>query len=137
MKSAAAASNQTALIVMTTGGKVTAFGPGSRFGLIHDLMGVKSVTATEEITEATHGDAVSFEFIQAKNPDILFVIDRDAAIGQESNPAAAILDNELVNSTKASTNDNIVYLDGGNWYLAPNGLGTFTTMVGEVVGALE
>lgn len=131
----AAASGETALIVMTTGGEVTAYGPGSRFGIIHDLLGVTPIVA--DIEAETHGDAISFEFILEKNPDILFIIDRDSAIGEGSAAAAQVMDNELIHATKAWTNDNLVYLDPAVWYLANAGLNTVATMVAEVEAGLE
>ena len=82
------------LIVLTSGGEVTAYGAGSRFGLIHDVLGVP--TAADVKSEGAHGEAVSFEFIKETNPDLLYVIDRDAAIGTEAAASNAVLDNELV-----------------------------------------
>src|SRR5690606_18918229 len=135
VQEAARASGQNALIVMTSGGKVTAYGPGSRFGVIHDLLGV--APAVEDIEAATHGDAISFEFILEHDPDILFVIDRDSAIGQGTEAAEVVMDNELVHQTQAWTNDKLVYLDSVNWYLASYGLGTFAAMVNVIQAALE
>ncbi len=137
LRSVSEESGYTGLILLTTGGKVNAYGPGSRFGLIHDLMGVRPATDADAIAAATHGDAVSFEFIQETNPDILFVIDRDAAIGEDGEAAAQLLNNELVASTSAWSSGRVIYLDGGNWYLAPNGLGTFASMIDEVASAFE
>lgn len=137
LRAAAEASGKAGLILLTTGGKVNAYGPGSRFGLIHDLLGVKPATDADAISAATHGDAISFEFIQETNPDILFVIDRDASIGEDGQAAAQILDNELVATTKAWSSGQVFYLDGGTWYLAPNGLGSFTAMIAEVAAAFE
>lgn len=135
VQEAAAASGKTALIVMTTGGEVTAYGPGSRFGFIHDILGV---TAVEEDIEAeTHGDAISFEYILEKNPDILFIIDRDSAIGEAAESAAQIMDNDLIKATTAYANDALVYLDASVWYLANTGLGTVATMISEVEAGLE
>ncbi len=131
----ASESGETALIVLTTGGEVSAYGPGSRYGMIHDLLGV--APAVEDVEAATHGDSISFEFILENNPGILYVLDRDAAIGEESQPAAEILDNELVHATDAWTNDKVVYLNGGNWYLASTGLGTLAEMIAEVQSAFE
>lgn len=131
----AAASGETALIVLTTGGDVTAYGPGSRFGIIHDLLGVTPVVP--DIEAATHGDAISFEFILEHDPDILFVIDRDSAIGQGTEAAEQVMDNELMHTTKAWVNDKIFYLNSANWYLASTGLSTFASMIAEVEGALE
>lgn len=110
----------TGLLILTTGGKISAFGPGSRFGLLHSGFGVKP--AKENLEIGNHGQMVSPEFILETNPDWLFVIDRDAAIGSEGESAAKLLDNALVNKTKAAENKHIVYLDPQNWYLIGGGL---------------
>lgn len=132
--SAAAADAGPALVVMTSGGKVTAYGPGSRFGFLHDDLGV--VPAIEDVEAATHGEAVSFEFLQEANPEWLFVLDRDAVTGEESQPAAQVLDNELVRSTPAWQKDQVVYLDSVSWYLVNGGLPTLQSMTEEVASAL-
>jgi iron complex transport system substrate-binding protein len=120
-----------ALIVLTTGGEVSAYGPGSRFGLIHDVLGV--TPAVEDVEAATHGDAISFEFILEANPDILYVVDRDSATGEEGLAAEQVLDNELVAQTTAWQQGAVHYLDPFDWYLAPSGLRS----VAEMVGAIE
>lgn len=109
----------TALIVLTTGGRMSAYGPGSRFGILHENFGFKP--AVENLEVATHGQAISHEFIQKTNPDWLFVIDRDAAIGREGQSAKQFLDNPLVNQTTAWKKNQVVYLDGTGWYLLGSG----------------
>lgn len=69
---------KTALIVLVNNNKIAAYGPGSRFGNIHDLYGF--TPADPSIKVGLHGMAISHEFIAQKNPDYLFVIDRGAAI---------------------------------------------------------
>ncbi|NLF04612.1 MAG: siderophore ABC transporter substrate-binding protein [Actinomycetales bacterium] len=123
-----------ALIVLTSGGEVTAYGPGSRFGILHDTLGV--VPAVEDVEEATHGEAISFEFILETNPDWLFVVDRDAATGEGGAAAAEVLDNELVKQTTASTKDQIVYVDSVAWYILNGGLVALDKILTEVEGVL-
>jgi iron complex transport system substrate-binding protein len=109
------------LLVLTTGGKMSAYGPGSRFGVLHSDFGV--VPARDDlVAKANHGQAISFEFILETNPDWLFVIDRDAAIGREGQAAAQFLDNDLVNQTTAWKNKQVVYLNGTHWYLVGGGV---------------
>ncbi|WP_223678000.1 siderophore ABC transporter substrate-binding protein [Azospirillum agricola] len=108
------------LLVLTTGGKVTAYGPGSRFGVLHTEYGV--VPAVETLDSANHGQAISFEFILKTNPDWLFVMDRDAAIGAGGRPGRQILDNDLVRQTTAWKKGQVVDLNAGNWYIASGGL---------------
>jgi iron complex transport system substrate-binding protein len=126
----AAASAGNGLILMTSAGEVTAYGAGSRFGLIHDVLGVEP--AAEVKSEGTHGEAVSFEYIAEINPAHLFVIDRDAAVGEAGAAASAVLDNVLVNGTDAAKNDAVTYLDSASWYLIGYGLNNLDSMVSAV-----
>ncbi|WP_182112715.1 MULTISPECIES: siderophore ABC transporter substrate-binding protein [unclassified Actinotalea] len=124
----------TGLIVMTAGGEVTAYGPGSRFGFLHDELGM--TPAIEDVEAATHGEAVSFEFLAEANPDWLVVIDRDAAVGESGAAAEQVLDNELVAGTTAWSQDQVVYVDSVDWYIVNGGLGTLSRMVDEISTAL-
>jgi len=136
VKQKAEASGKNALVILTTGGKVSAYGPGSRFGLIHDVLGVTPVDPNIEVS--THGMSISFEYIAEKNPDILFVIDRDKVVsGEGSQPAEQVLDNDLVKGTKAYQEGNIVYLEPSIWYLSGGGLISVSEMVKEVAAVFE
>lgn len=126
----AAADAGTGLIVLTSGGEVTAFGSGSRFGWLHDVLGV--TPAIEDVEAATHGDPVSFEFLLETDPDRFFVVDRDAATGEATQTAEQILDNEVVAQTSAWQNDQVVYLDPAPWYIVMSGLTAVNTMVDQI-----
>jgi len=127
----AAASGKRAMIIMTTGGGVTAHGPGSRFGIVHDVLGV--APAADQIAIESHGDAISYEFILEHNPDIIFVVDRDGAIGTaDAASAQEIMDNELVNSTTAAQNDAIYYVDSQVWYLTGSGLQSLPKILADI-----
>ncbi len=129
---AGAAGAGSALVIMTSGGEVTALAPGgNRGGLIYNTLGF--TPPIEDVAEATHGEAISFEFLLEANPDWLFVIDRDVAIGGEAGEAAAqVLDNELVHETTAWQNDQIIYLNPYNWYIVGSGLSTVQSMLDEL-----
>jgi iron complex transport system substrate-binding protein len=122
------------LIVLTSGGEVTAYGAGSRFGLIHDVLGVP--TAANIKAEGSHGEAVSFEYIKQVNPDLLYVINRDTAIGSEAAAANPVLDNELVRSTNAAKNNKIISLDPAAWYIVGYGLNNVQAMVEAVAASV-
>ncbi|MEH7495041.1 siderophore ABC transporter substrate-binding protein [Neobacillus niacini] len=130
----ASASDSKALILLANEGKVSAFGPASRYGFVHDVFGFKAVDENLEVSQ--HGQSVSFEYILEKNPDVLFVIDRSAAIGGEI-AAKDTIENELVQKTNAYKHGKIVYLDAVNWYIAGNGIASTQSMVEEVKAALE
>ena len=122
------------LLVLTTGGKMSAYGPGSRFGLLHTEFGI--VPAVEGLATTNHGQAVSAEFILKTNPDWLFVIDRDAATGQGSGAARKVLENDLVAQTTAWKNNQVVYLDPVNWYLVGGGLTALQSSVDQITKAI-
>ena len=123
-----------ALVLLVNEGRASAFGPGSRYGIIHDDLGFPPVD--RGIVASTHGQSVSFEYILEKNPEYLFVIDRTAAIGGQSS-ARAVIENDLVKMTKAYQNGRIFYLDPAVWYLSGGGLTSVAQMVQEVRAALE
>ncbi|WP_012182563.1 siderophore ABC transporter substrate-binding protein [Salinispora arenicola] len=122
------------LIVLTSAGEVTAFGPGSRFGWLHDEFGVTPAIA--DVEAATHGDPVSFEFILKTNPDWLFVVDRDAATGEGTKTAQEVLDNEVVARTTAWSKQQVVYLDPAPWYIVMSGLTAVNQMIDQVTTGL-
>lgn len=127
--------DKTALVILVNNNKLSAYGVGSRFGLIHDLYGFSP--ADPAIKVGTHGMSVSHEFISEKNPDYLFVIDRNAAITDGDGGAKKVLDNNLINQTNAAKNGNIVFLDSSTWYLMNESLGGMKAMVKEVSAAVE
>lgn len=122
------------LIVLTSGGEVTAYGAGSRFGIIHDVLGVP--TAADVKVDGSHGEAISFEYIKQANPDILYVINRDTAVGTEGSAANPILDNELVQSTSAAKNNKVINLDPAGWYIVGYGLNNVKAMVDAVADSV-
>jgi iron complex transport system substrate-binding protein len=124
------------LIILTTGGKVSAYGPGSRFGILHDAFGIPA--AAPDLSTSNHGQAVSFEFIHKTDPQWLFVIDRDGAIGREGVAASKLLDNELIRKTTAWKKKQIVYLNAMDWYLLGSaGLTAMQQNVDQLSKALD
>lgn len=115
----AVAGKGTALIVMTNGPKVSAYGAQSRFGWLHRELDLPA--AMDESDGAQHGEAVSFEFIREANPDWLIVLDRSAAIGAGDASARATLDNELVAATTAWSKGQVVYMPAADFYIAAGG----------------
>ncbi|MFJ7745193.1 siderophore ABC transporter substrate-binding protein [Peribacillus sp. NPDC097295] len=122
------------LIVLANGGKVSAYGLNSRFGIIHDVFGVPAVDDKLEVS--THGQSISFEYIAEKNPDYLFVIDRDAVVG-DGDAAKETVENDIVKNTNAYKDGHIVYLDPNYWYLSGGGVESVNEMVKEISEGLK
>ena len=123
------------LVLSTSAGELTANGLESRYGWLHAELGV--TPAVENVEESTHGDPVSPEFVLETNPDWLFVLDRDAAVGEQSASAEELLDNEIIAQTTAWQQGNVVYLSPSEWYVVMYGLTAVDTMVDEIHDALS
>ncbi|MGL5677681.1 MAG: siderophore ABC transporter substrate-binding protein [Cellulosilyticaceae bacterium] len=128
----------TGLIAMVNKGEVSVFGENSRFGLIHNTLGV--TPADTGIEESKHGQVVTFEYLLKVNPDYFFVVDRNMIVGAEGEvgtTAKDTLNNSLVDKMKAAQEDRIIYLDPIAWYISPGGIQSAEIMVGEIEAALQ
>lgn len=130
----ASASDEKALVVLHNKGRFSAYGSKSRFAIVHDVLGVKE--AKPGLDTHTHGNVASNEFIQQVNPDILFVIDRSAAIGDQALNKADV-ENKLIQQTNAYKNDKIVYLNSQAWYLSGTGITSVNMMIDEVASVFN
>lgn len=129
VKEKTAKSEGKGLVVMFNKGKFSAYGSGSRFGMIHDVLGVKK--AVENLEVATHGQAISNEFIQQTNPDYLFIVDRGAVV--DNKPAKKDdIENVLVKQTNAYKNGKVIYLDPEIWYISGIGFTAVNKMVDSI-----
>lgn len=122
------------LVTMYNEGKLSGFATNSRFGYIYDIYGFKPVT--EDIEASSHGSNFGFEAILEFNPEVLFVIDRTAAVGEKSN-IEKDLENAIIKQTKAYKNKHIVYLDGTLWYLSGGGLTSELAKIQEILDELK
>ena len=129
------AKGKTALLVLVNESKISAFGDGSRYGMVYQKFGFKPID--DSIKSSTHGQSVGFEYILEKNPDFLLVVDRTAAITEKANNAQKVLDNDIIKQTKAYKDGHIVYLDAANWYLAFGGLESMEIIAQELDRAVK
>lgn len=125
---------ETSLVTMYNEGNLSGFASNSRYGYIYDIYGFKPVT--EDIESSSHGSNFGFEAILEFNPQVLFVIDRTAAVGDESN-IEADMENVIIQKTEAFKNDKIIYLDGPLWYLSGGGLQSEYAKIEEVLAELK
>ncbi|WGD38522.1 siderophore ABC transporter substrate-binding protein [Lysinibacter sp. HNR] len=125
----------TGLIISTSAGEISAHGTASRYGWIHELLGV--APAVEDVEGTTNDSPVPAEFILNANPDRLFVIDRDIAIRENGPRSQELLDNDAVRATTAWSNGNVTYIEPEQAYIVLNGLTAFSNMVGQVQAGLR
>lgn len=124
------ADDKNALIVMANDGSISAYGEGSRFGIVHSNFGF--VPVDENIEVANHGNSITFEYILEKNPDYILVIDR-AAVAGGSVSAEQLFDNDILKQTEAYKSGNIIYLSSHEWYVASGGITGTMTMIEDVL----
>ncbi|SEA17594.1 iron complex transport system substrate-binding protein [Porphyromonadaceae bacterium KH3R12] len=133
MKAKVEASDERALILLHNRGRFSAYGSGSRFGIIHDVLGFQE--AEKGLGTQIHGTPVSSEFVQKANPDIIFIVDRSMIVGNAVMDKEEV-ENKLVKQTNAAQNGRIFYLNPEVWYLAGGGITSVNMMIDEVSKAL-
>lgn len=126
------ASGKNALVGMTTSGSFNILGNDGRCSIIGNEIGFNNLGATGNTS--THGNEASFETVVAKNPEYIFVMDRDKAIGKAGAASAKeIVENDLVKSTPAYKNNHIIYLENPNvWYTAEGGIQALDMMLKDI-----
>lgn len=130
-----AAEGKSAIVSLVTSGSLSTLGNDSRCSVITNEAGFKNVA--EEI-DSTHGDTASFELLLDKDPDYIFVLDRDTAINSEgAKVAKEVMDNEIVQKTSAYQNDTIVYLTPDVWYLSEGGITATDIMLKDLEQGLH
>lgn len=132
------AKESSAIVGMCTSGSFNVLGNDGRCSIIGREIGFENVGVDVNIDTSTHGNEASFEFIVEKAPDYVFVMDRDAAIATEgAKLAEEIMENELVMTTDAYKNGNIVYLENpAVWYTAEGGIKALDIMLSDLESAL-
>lgn len=132
----AAKGKGNALVIVTNGSRIGIYGPQSRVSWIYNTVNVPSVF--DNVDDRDHGgDAISFEYLLKTNPDWLFVVDRDAGVGNGSGAAQAMLDNELIHQTNFWKNGQIVYLDPAAAYVTMNGYDALNVLLDQVIAGFS
>lgn len=126
--------DKTALVSMVSGTSASILTDSGRCSLIGVECGFTNIG--NESSDSTHGDTVSFEYFVAKNPDYIFVMDRNSVTGTEVT-ASTVIENDIVKQTDAYKNGHIVYLENSNvWYTAEGGIKALDTMLSDLESGL-
>ena len=126
-------SEMTALMLMYNEGSLSVFGKDSRFNHVYEDFGFEP--ADDHIEASKHGMEVSYEYLIQKDPDIIFVLDRSAAISDKvdsSVPSSSFEENPLIEKTNAFLNNKIIYLTPDTWYLSNGGVQAYQQMMEDV-----
>ncbi len=131
----ASESGKKALVILANDGALSAYGKGSRFGIIHEELGFP--LSDEHIDTAVHGQKISFEYVVEKNPDYIFVVDRGAVVQGGHKSVNKILENDLIKTTKAYKNNKIILLNPELWYISSGGIVSTTEMLKEIKESIK
>lgn len=109
------------VLLMAINERIMPQASGARFGFLFDVFGVKSQLTAKDIP-ARGGPAFTFDSLNALNPQWIYVIDRNTAVGSAAGggeiiPSTKVFDNDKVKSTPAGLKGQVVFLDPKGWYL--------------------
>ena len=161
-----AAKQGTGLVMFAVGNRVMPQQPDARFGMVYELVGIRPALRPDEgqglstgrpqaaapaddspearaAAEAAQKERQVAEErylseVMAREPDWLFVVDRNAAFG-EAKAAETMAATPAVANSKAWREGKVVFLDqdGANWYLMAGGLGLLEKSVRQVKAAFD
>lgn len=126
---------KTAIIGLVTKSSFNTLGNERKCAIITTDMGFENVAKD---SKSEHGSESSFELLVKLNPEYVFVLDRDNAIGTAgAKTANEVMDNELVKKTDAFKNGKMFYLTPAVWYLTEGGINAYDMMLKDIENALK
>lgn len=126
---------KTAIIGLVTKSSFNTLGNERKCAIITTDMGFDNVAKN---SKSEHGSESSFELLVKLNPEYVFVLDRDNAIGTAgAKTANEVMDNELVKKTDAFKNGKMFYLTPSVWYLTEGGITAYDMMLKDIENALK
>ena len=126
---------KTCLLGIFAGG-INTLGNAGRAMIITNEMGFTNL----QLDNVNHGNISSYEAWLELDPDWMFVLDKDTAVGTEAVAAKEQMEvnNPVIAETKAFKSGQIVYLEpGADWYVNDAGvtsLGKMITCIEEGIG---
>ena len=130
----ALAEGKDAIVGLCTSGAFNLLGNDGRCSIIGNELGFNNVGVEANIDTSAHGNEASFEYVVEKAPDYIFVLDRDKATNAEgAQLAKEIMKNELIMSTDAYKNGNLIIMENaGVWYKAEGGFTALGIMLEDL-----
>ena len=129
------------MAVNASGGNINYLAPsvGRTLGPVFDIFDLTPALEVEGASEDHKGDDISVEAIADSNPDLMLVMDRDAAVGADEEgytPAAGIIsESAALQNVPAVQDDNILIMPEDTY--TNEGIQTYTEFFNELADALE
>lgn len=121
-----------AMVLLHFNGKLSASTSNAYASIVHQVLCLKK--ADESLGEERQ--AATPDYIAEKNPDIIFIVDRNEAIGN-GEIDRSIMEDDKIKETNAFRKGKIIYLQPQLWYLSGGGLESLSLQIDEVSGALQ
>ncbi len=116
-----------AILGIFAGGTLNTLGDVGRISLITHDVGFANLAKEKNVT---HGNISSYELLLAKDPEYIFILDKDNAVGADATAAEEQMNNEIVHQTQAYKNKKIIFLKPDNvWYVADGGITSMDIML--------
>ncbi|MGA4669312.1 siderophore ABC transporter substrate-binding protein [Propionibacteriaceae bacterium Y1923] len=129
------------MAINASGGNLGFIAPGAgrTLGPVFDILGLTPALEVEGSSDDHEGDDISVEAIAKSNPDLIMVMDRDAAVtepGAEYTPAADLISNSAaLQNVSAVKTGNIVIMPADTY--TNEGVQTYTTFFNSLADQLE
>lgn len=130
---------KNAVVGMYSGSNYSVLGNDGRCSIIGVELGFNNMGVDAGEITSTHGNEASWETIVELNPEYMFVMDRNSAIGSsDGNPAVKdAIENDLIKELDVYKNGNIIYLAHPNvWYTAEGGIQALDVMLQDIESEL-
>lgn len=123
--------NHKALFLMSNGPDISVSGVGGRYQTLHLDFGFQEADPNGQVG-AEHGNLTRLEYLGLINPEIIFVMDRAKAIGDDSGF------NNLKNEPQfkeldAFKNNKIYELSAEAWYIVTGGFTSTRQMINDIL----
>ncbi|MBO1198779.1 siderophore ABC transporter substrate-binding protein [Staphylococcus simiae] len=127
--------DKSVMYLLVNEGELSTYGPKGRFGsLVFDTLGFKPVD--KDVSDSTHGQNVSNEYINKENPDVILAMDRGQAISGKST-AKKTLNNAVLKDVNAVKEDKVYNLDPKLWYFSSGSTTTTVKQIEELEKVVE
>ncbi len=120
-------SKQKALVLLHNDGKLMLSDKSAYASVVFGLAGVKNA----HVRETDERVVVDAAFLKKANPDVIFIVDRSAAIGNAALTKEYWQD-KAFSKIKAVKKQQVVTLDSSLWYLSGGGLQSLNLQLDEV-----
>ena len=130
------------LLGMYNGSALGLMDSEAQFSIIANELGAVNLGQTVgEEDKASHGEEASWETVIRLDPEYLFILDRNSAVGtaEEGLPGVRdVIENDLIRGLDVYQENKIVYIiDNANiWYTAVGGIQALDTMLADLEHAL-